>query len=157
MTVADMDQEAPLSCPSFARKVQLEELLRDGWRNKEEELGCTHPEVIIALNNYASLLQDMRKFDDAAPIFQAVYERRMESLGASHPDTLVSLTALGKVLQAQGKNEEAEAYFRQALQSLEEALGRDSPEFVDCAEHLIELLEDQDRAAESADIRSLLE
>ena len=50
------------------RLAEAEPLLREALAGYRCELGDTHPDTLASINNYASLLSDQGKLDEAAPL-----------------------------------------------------------------------------------------
>jgi len=73
----------------------------------------------------ASLLQDLKRYDEAEPIFREVLAVRERTVGDSHDRTRNSLNNLGLVLSLQNKLDEAEVLYRRALTVERKLLGDD--------------------------------
>jgi hypothetical protein len=46
------------------------------------------------MNNFAMLLEDQGKLDEAEPLYRECLAAQKETLGDKHPDTLISVSAL---------------------------------------------------------------
>ena len=80
-----------------------------------------------AHTNFARLLHERLKWDQAELHFRRALKCREIAYGPEHPDTLTSVKSLGSLLKAQGDYVGAEALYRRALEGREKALGAEHP------------------------------
>ncbi len=80
-----------------------------------------------AHTNFARLLYERLKWDQAELHFRRALKCREIAYGPEHADTLTSVNNLGSLLKAQGDYEGAEALYRRALKGREKALGAEHP------------------------------
>ena len=99
-----------------------------------EIYGPNHPDVELALKNFASILNNLAeqyviqgKYDKAEPHHQRALVIRGDILGIYFPDLEQSLYNLANVYRAQGRYAEAINLFKRALTIREKALGKDHP------------------------------
>jgi len=57
-------------------------------------LGKEHPDTLASVNNLASVLQDLRKYEEAEQIYRRALEGREKVLGKEHSDTIASVNNL---------------------------------------------------------------
>ena len=93
----------------------------------EQELGSTHPDTAVNLNNLANLYQDRGKYEQAEPLYQRALAICEQELGPTHPDTAAGLNNLAELYRTQGKYEQAEPLYQRALAICEQKLGPTHP------------------------------
>jgi len=81
----------------------------------EASLGKGHPNVAIALNNLAALLQATNRRGEAEPLMRRALAISEASLGKNHPTVANRLNNLARLLQAANRFGEAEPLMRRAL------------------------------------------
>src|SRR5450432_3213200 len=72
-----------------------------------KRFGRTQPSTLHALNEYAGMLQDANRLDEAGTIFREVLDIRLKRDGEENYKTRTSMNNLGMLLSAQGKLDEA--------------------------------------------------
>ena len=95
-----------------------------------ELYGNDHPVTLNLMNNYASVLNELDRPQDAEPLYREAHKVRVKALGEKHPDSLHSLNSLGTIAVALGKVDEAEQLFARTLELRREVLGNDHPETI---------------------------
>ena len=90
-------------------------------------IGERHPDTIVALNNYAFVLEQIGLLDEAASLHAEALRLRGEVLGERHPDRIGSLVNNALIVREQGRTQEAEQLLEEALQLGREMLGDQHP------------------------------
>ena len=86
-------------------------------------MGSDNPDTLAAIANYAGLLVERGRLDEAEPLLrEAVATYRRVCMGA-HPNTMSAIANLGALLERQGRLSDAEALYREALAGFTTALG----------------------------------
>ena len=62
-------------------------------------MGDLHPQTLTAENNYAMILINQNKFEEAEPLLRDVLSKRMDVFGDDHPSTLSVLNNLASLLE----------------------------------------------------------
>jgi tetratricopeptide (TPR) repeat protein len=83
------------------------DLLHHGLRSARDQLGEDSEVTLSMMHNYGSLLTELDKADEAAPLLNEALERRIEMLGTAHNDTASTMANLAVNLVKQGRMEEA--------------------------------------------------
>ena len=116
------------------------ELYEQALAMRENTLGPNHPDVGSNANDYARLLQDMNRIDEAEPLMRRVAQLFEKAYGPDHPNLATSLNNLAEILQDTNRLDEAGPLMRRALAIFERSLGRDHPNTVTVRENLAVLL-----------------
>jgi len=130
---------------------EAEPLLRETLKLRTRLLGKEHPDTLNSMNNLGSLLLDVGRTDDAAALLEFVYAHAADVWGPRNPVTLSSTENIALLRHAQGRCTEAETLLRDAL-SKYDTRATNQRDSVGCAVHLAELLYEQERFAEAADL-----
>ena len=112
-------------------------------------LGENHPDTIIWIANYGSLLQRLGRLDEAIPYFGEALEKNRTQLGATHPYTINILRNLADIMRQQNKSAEAESYLRPLLEAVRLKEGDDHQETVGLFGILGAILRDQGKLDEA--------
>ena len=107
------------------------------------------PADAITRSNFALLLYDMGRYDEAEQNFRTILERKRRLLGTDDPALAGDLGHLGQTLTALGRQTEAEPLLRQALELVSSSRGADHPDVARALDDLAELLTASGRAAEA--------
>ncbi|SFN73088.1 Tfp pilus assembly protein PilF, partial [Formivibrio citricus] len=102
----------------FAREILV---IRETW------LGADHIQTGIALNNLASLYQDMGNYGKALPFFQRTLAISEKAQGPEHPNTGIGLNNLALLYKAMGNYGQALPLYQRALAIAEKAQGAEHP------------------------------
>ncbi|MBK6916972.1 MAG: serine/threonine protein kinase [Deltaproteobacteria bacterium] len=89
-----------------------------------------------AFNNYANVLLDAGRWNDARDAYEHALALREARLGPHHPDVAATLSNLGLVAQRQGDNLQARVFHTRALQVARESLGEDHPMMAELTNNL---------------------
>ena len=99
-----------------------------------EIYGPEHPDVELALKNFAAILNNLAeqyvskgKYDAAEPLHLRALLIRGDILGIYYPDLEQSLYNVANVYRAQGRYAEAVILLKRALGIREKTLGKDHP------------------------------
>lgn len=111
--------------------------------------GAKHPQTIGSLNNYATVLMQLGRANEAEPLFAEILQSDQEMLGAKHPETLNSLNSYAGVLYALGRAIEAEPLHAKALRLRREVLGAKHPETLESLNDYADVLNALGRAEEA--------
>jgi hypothetical protein len=63
-----------------------------------------HPSTLVCFSNFAYLLEELGKLDEAEALYRKECEGRLRRLGASHPDVKNSFDNLKRFLRAHGRS-----------------------------------------------------
>jgi tetratricopeptide (TPR) repeat protein len=95
---------------------------------REAELGPTHPDVALSLDNIASTMQSTGDFAGALEHYARAREIRLAALGPDSIDVAYALNGMGGVYMQQGDLDRALAIFQESQLTLERLLGPDHVE-----------------------------
>ena len=101
------------------REPDSEEVLRwerEGYERSMRVRGPDHPDTLQQAMNYAVTLEQMRRFEEAAPTLRHVYDVRVRTLGPDHPDTLTAHNNVIALLSNTGKTDEALVELRELIE-----------------------------------------
>jgi len=101
--------------------------LLDARRVTEAALGPRHPSIARILSNYANVLIETKKTEQALVQLRKGLALFIESYGPEHPDVAVFYTNLGVVLINEDRVEEGVHALREALEADRTNLGPDHP------------------------------
>lgn len=90
---------------------------------RDEMLGPSHPDTLVAANNLALVLSEQGKLDEAEPLYRGALAGFEKVLGPNHPSALTLLNNIAMLLREQDRFLEAEPFLRRALAGSEQALG----------------------------------
>ena len=113
---------AEKAAPAQSRAIQA---LTAELRNRERELGLSHPEVAAVLTDLAALHSEEEQFEQAQPLYERALRIQERVLGPEHADTVQTLTDLAICHLDQGANERGRPLLERALALQEAALGPD--------------------------------
>lgn len=110
-----------------------------------DELGSTHADTLVLMNDLASLLHEEHDLSAAEALFREALGARRATLGDRDPATLTSANNLGLLLRDKGDQaslDEATTLLREALGARREVLGASHPETADSLFNLGSLLQE---------------
>ncbi len=87
-----------------------------------------HPEMATTTYNYAQLLRDRGKLDEAEKMFKESLAMDKLINGPEHPDVAYSLQGLASVYRIKGNYNESEKLYLESLRIRKKFLGNDHPE-----------------------------
>lgn len=96
---------------------EAEELLRWAMDHQVATTGPGHPDALTARKNYASLLLELARSDEAYDLLEAVHLDCNEHLGEQHRMTADYANSFGQALMATGQFERARDVFERSLES----------------------------------------
>jgi tetratricopeptide (TPR) repeat protein/class 3 adenylate cyclase len=128
---------------------QVESILREVFKQREQLLGLEHPDAIAARHYVARAMLEQGKYAEAETEFRAVLKLREKVLGVEHPDTLLTRGGLAVVLDAESKYAEAEAEDRLLLKLQEKVLGPEHPDTLRTHINLAVVLSERGKYTES--------
>lgn len=111
-------------CHAIASAVQVrmhpdqDEVLRweqEGYERSLRARGPDHPDTLLQAMNYAVTLEQMGRFEEAAPTLSHVHEVRLRTLGADHPDTMTAYNNVIALLANTGRTDEALEKIRELI------------------------------------------
>ena len=79
----------------MAGTIEALELQEEVYKLRKEQLGESHPDTLVAMNNLAMTYCDLGRLQEALELQEKVYKSCVEQLGETHPDTL---TAMGNIV-----------------------------------------------------------
>jgi tetratricopeptide (TPR) repeat protein len=115
----------------------------------ESSLGEQHPNVAVALNNLAQLLQATNRLGEAEPLMRRALAIDEQSFGATHPNVARHLNNLAQLLKATNRLTEAEPLMRRTLAIDEQSFGAIHPNVAIDLNNLAQLLKTTNRLAEA--------
>jgi tetratricopeptide (TPR) repeat protein len=137
---------------------QVESVLREVLKEREQLLGSEHPDTISARHYVARAAVLQGRYAEAEAEYRAVLQLREKVLGPEHPDTLWARGSLAVVLDNEGKYAEAEAEDCAALKLEQKVLGPEHPGTLSTRGNLAIVLQDQGKYAEAeAEYRTIIE
>lgn len=101
------------------------------------------------LNNFAALLQDMLRFEEAEALYRQALEITSKTLGESHSVYATRLNNLAELLGTTERYEEAEPLYRQALEITQKTLGKEHPDYATRLNNFAGLLDSTERYDEA--------
>lgn len=104
--------------------IALQDEILTGYRRL---FGDDHFRVADTMNDLASAMASVGRFDDAETNYRQALKIRQRILGPAHPEIVQSLNNLASLETFRNRPFEAEAYARQALTLAEESMGKDHP------------------------------
>lgn len=105
-----------------------------------------------ALEKYAELLLQERKFDEAEPIFKRAVTACEKAHGADHPSVAERLSEFSLLYRRKENYAEAERLLRRALAIQENTIGVDTAAFLTTVHRLAAVLADQKRYKEADEL-----
>ncbi|MBC7816441.1 MAG: tetratricopeptide repeat protein, partial [Planctomycetaceae bacterium] len=126
-----------------------EPLCRRALAMGEKSLGKDHPNVAVALNNLAQLLQSTNRPAEAEPLFRRALAIDEQSFGLEHPQVATALNNLAALLRDTNRLREAEPLMCRAVQIFEKSHGRNHPSVAVALSNLASLLQSTNRLAEA--------
>ena len=129
---------------------EAESLMRRAIATFEKSLGPDHPDVGLALNSLAVLLQATNRFTEEERLHRRALAIREKGLGSEHPDVATDVNNLARLLHASNRLSEAEPLYRRALAINEESLGPGHPKVGNSLTNLAWLLAERDDWAAAA-------
>lgn len=97
------------------------------YERRCREIGSTHPNTLMALNNLALLYRNQGKYDRAESFLLDCLEKRTTTLGENEMDTLQSLNNLALLYAIQGKLDKAEPLYITSLEKSTLRFGETHP------------------------------
>ncbi len=132
------------------KRVEAEKMHGEVLLKARQIVGVDHPMYILALGDYAGLLKEMNRFDEAEVVLAQVITLYRRSPLRDHPLVLPTFPVYADFMLQRGKPKEAEAALREAL-ALAIKL-RMRPEAMNIAGKLAPLLRDSNRVDEATAI-----
>ncbi|MFN9619318.1 MAG: tetratricopeptide repeat protein [Synechococcaceae cyanobacterium] len=120
-----------------------------GVQEAAKELGANDPAVADLLNQQASLLQVIARYEDSEPLFRRALAIAETSYGNDHPNVATALNNLALLLKVTNRLAEAEPLYRRALAIAEASYGNDHPEVATVLNNMARLLHDTNRLEEA--------
>jgi tetratricopeptide (TPR) repeat protein len=99
------------------RALEAVELRKANLVVQRRQLSSNHPDTLATLFNLACLYRDLRRFDEAEPLFKQAWEGRVKALGPLNRFTIDNENHWGLCLSNMARRAEAEQHY---LHSLEE-------------------------------------
>lgn len=123
--------------------------IEEALRIERATVGEQHERYAVSLNNLATLLRAMGRYEEAEPLFRQALEIDEATIGRQHPEYATRLNNLAGLLRDMGRYEEAEPLLRQALEIDEATIGRQHPDYATHLNNLASLLCNMDRYEEA--------
>ena len=98
--------------------------------------GDDHEKTLISLNNLAFCLMEMKKFEEALPLFRECLPRYIETRGELDPHVLKTIFRIAYCLQNLDKYEEAVPLYNECLQKRKQVLGDTDPATIETIKNL---------------------
>jgi tetratricopeptide (TPR) repeat protein len=112
---------------ALQRPVEAAATIRDLLDDLVVALGSDHPEVGVALNNLAAIVQRRGDLGEAEALYRRVVAINESRFGAGSARLAVPLNNLATVLRKQDRLDEAERLYRRALALLEAEVAPEHP------------------------------
>ena len=115
---------------SMGRLDEAEKVHKEALELRKRVLVVDHPELVLALNNLASLhkSQGPDRLADAQAAYEGVAAIRRRTLPPDHPDLAATLNHLALVHDSKGEMAEAERYFAEVLAMRKRSLPPEHPD-----------------------------
>ncbi|NOR48699.1 MAG: tetratricopeptide repeat protein [Methanosarcinaceae archaeon] len=110
-----------------AQFAEAKEMFERALEIDEAAYGPDHPDVVISVNNFGGVLQDLGDMEGAKKMFERALEIGEATYGPDHPTMANIVNNLGSVQKALGDMEGAKKMFERALEIGEAAYGPDHP------------------------------
>ncbi|MES2851073.1 MAG: tetratricopeptide repeat protein [Bacteroidota bacterium] len=136
----------------FLNKAQYNEaepLMRRALEIDEQNLGPSHPDVAIHLNNLGQLLQETNRLPKAEPLMRRALQIDEQNFGSDHTRVAIRLNNLAQLLKDTNRKPEAEPLMRRALQIDEQNFGSDHPNVARHLSNLGQFLKNTNRLQEA--------
>jgi tetratricopeptide (TPR) repeat protein len=130
----------------------IHEIFKEVSNLIEYVLGAEHSSTLLAKNNFARILQEKSKYDEAVEIYEEVLNIQKRVLGAEDPDTLMTRNDMASVLCSQGKYDEALGIYEEVLKIRESVLGAEHPDTLMTRHNLASILVKQGKYVEALGI-----
>jgi tetratricopeptide (TPR) repeat protein len=98
-------------------------LYAENIRIHSEKLGEEHPQTLRSLSRLANTYYAAGRYEDAKPMFEDIFERRVRVLGGDHPDTLRSRSSLANTLAQLGQFTESAGLHEENIEDRVRVLG----------------------------------
>ena len=136
-------------CSEFVTHIQAMERFAEQCGRKSVEL--------MDASMWTAIYFDERGFyQEAASIYERVWDKRKDVLGAEHPDTLTSMNNLAEVYRHQGRWKEAEKLHMQVMETRKIVLGAEHPNTLASINNLAHVYKDQHRNDEAIEMMKLV-
>lgn len=126
--------------------------LQHAWTTLElavQLLGERHPDTLVSLDTYASMLAATGRPSEALPYSQRALRLRAEVLGIRHPATLSSLNNRAFILHALGRSDEALHDLQRSLELATEVVGERNRDTLTSLANYAEMLQSLGRSNEA--------
>jgi tetratricopeptide (TPR) repeat protein len=100
---------------------------REAHRRSVRSRGADHPDTLLLAMNMSVTLEQMGRFEEAAPTLRYVYEVRLRTLGQDHPDTMTAENNVLSVDSKTGREKEALEALTALAERAARVLGPDHP------------------------------
>jgi tetratricopeptide (TPR) repeat protein len=138
-----------ISLRELAEWAEAEPLMRRALAIAEKKYGPEHPNVAIALDNLALLLQVTNHLGEAEPLMRRALIIAEKRHWPEHPEVARALNNLAQLLQATNRLAEAEPLMRRALAIAETRYGPEHPNVATVLSNLGQLLWASSRLSEA--------
>jgi hypothetical protein len=98
-----------------------------GVQDAEKELGANDPAITRLLDQQATLLVEIARYEDAEPLYRRTLAIDEASHGSDHPEVAIRLNNLASLLQATNRLAEAEPLSGRAARIFLASLGMNHP------------------------------
>ncbi|MBI9075937.1 MAG: tetratricopeptide repeat protein [Desulfatibacillum sp.] len=118
---------------------QAEALCQELVQGTENTYGLFHPNVALALNNLALVLQARGKFEEALSLLQRSLAINETAWGPNHRDVVKSLTNLALLYEGMGQTDQAARQYQKAMEAAQIGLPSSDPLLLFVQENLSRL------------------
>jgi len=110
----------------------------------------TEADILVAMNNLAEVLRDLRQFKEAVRVSRRALGITRASFGEDHPDTLIAMNNLAMMLKtAESRDDEVLELCQQSLATADEILGKTHQLTLMFVDNLVMVLKDLGRLCEA--------
>ena len=109
------------------RYEESKRLHRQALQTYRRELGRSHPEIAVALNNLAAVFQATGAGKTAEKYYRAALRMKRRELGPKHPDLAITMNNLATLYASQGSYKLTGSWFDKAIYLLDSTLGSSHP------------------------------
>jgi tetratricopeptide (TPR) repeat protein len=130
----------------------INEIFKEVSKLIECVLGAEHSSTLLANHNFARMLHQKSKYEEALEIYEEVLDIEERVLGEEHPSTLTTRNNMALVLDEQGKYEEALRIYEEVFNIKKRVLGEEHLSTLTTRNNMALVLDEQGEYEEALEI-----
>ena len=130
-----------------------EPLYRQALKATKREVGETHSDYLVVLNELAELTRNLGRTTEAEPLFLKSVELTKGLRGDTHPDVATRLARLADLYRTQREFKKAEPLYRDALRLMNSAGGKPHPDHFATVRAFAEMYEEDEQFAQAKSLK----